>query len=253
MDFEARLRDVITEAENVQATKSPPTRGLVGSPDVNPGKYIAWRTHAQHVLHAIEAGEGIYTKSFLEATEHGSYSWAVDAGTELLVRVLNDARAGHLNQAVVPPEALTTLVSLCERFHDVARQLRKRHDNRATLDVNDEYDVQDLLHALLLLHFQDVRAEDPTPTHAGASSRIDFVLKSEKIVVEVKKTRQGLDARKLGEELIIDAKRYQAHPDCETLMCFVYDPEGRIANPRGVENDLNQETPLRVRVLIRPA
>ena len=32
------------------------------------------------------------------------------------------------------------------------------------LSVTDEYDVQDLFHAILLLHFDDVRAEEVTPS-----------------------------------------------------------------------------------------
>lgn len=82
---------------------------------------------------------------------------------------------------------------------------------------------------------------------------MDFLLKQEKFVIEVKKTRKGLGARELGEQLIIDIQKYKNHPDCKSLICFVYDPEGRIANPRGVENDLKKDTEgLKVRVLITP-
>lgn len=38
---------------------------------------------------------------------------------------------------------------ICLRFHVVARQLRSRHAGRATLDVGDEYDVQDLFPSTL--------------------------------------------------------------------------------------------------------
>lgn len=41
----------------------------------------------------------------------------------------------------------------------------------------------------------------------------------------------------VGEQLIIDMKRYQTHPDCKTLVCFVYDPNGHIKNPTALEND----------------
>ena len=145
------------------------------------------------------------------------------------------------------------LEHVCERFHLVSRQLRDRHDNRGTLDVDDEYDVQDLLHALLHLHFDDIRPEEWTPSYAGAGSRMDFLLKQEKIVVEVKKTRKGLAGKEIGDQLIIDIQRYQTHPDCKALICFVYDPEGRIANPRGLENDLKSDNDgLKVRVIIAP-
>lgn len=130
---------------------------------------------------------------------------------------------------------------LIERFHKIARQLRSRHDNRNTIEIEDEYDVQDLFHALLKIYFQDIRPEEYTPSYAGAASRVDFLLKEEKIIIEIKKTRKNLGAKEIGEQLIIDAQRYQSHPDCNHLICFVYDPEGRVANPRGIENDLTKE------------
>lgn len=145
------------------------------------------------------------------------------------------------------------LERLCSRFHLVARQLRSRHSNRDTLHVEDEYDVQDLLHALLTLEHDDIRPEEWTPGYAGGSSRMDFLLKLEQIVIEAKKTRSGLGARELGEQLIVDIQKYKQHPDCRTLVCFVYDPEKRIANPRGIENDLGGDKDgLTVRVIIAP-
>ena len=76
--------------------------------------------------------------------------------------------------------------------------------------------------------------------------------KNEKIVIEVKKTRQGLTDRELGDQLIIDVDRYKVHPDCEKLICFVYDPEGRIGNPTGVMNDLNTRHQGFAEVIIEP-
>ena len=135
---------------------------------------------------------------------------------------------------------LLQIERICNKFHHVARQLRSRHQDRDTLDVDDEYDVQDLFHALLRIYFDDVRAEEYTPSYAGSNSRVDFLLKQHGLAIELKKTRKGLDADELGEQLIIDIDRYQEHPDCDTLICFVYDPDGRIVNPRGVESDLSR-------------
>jgi hypothetical protein len=82
---------------------------------------------------------------------------------------------------------------------------------------------------------------------------MDFLLKRERIVIETKMAREGLDAKKLGEELIVDIARYATHPDCGTLVCFVYDPAGRIRNPAALEGDLSKtHGELVVRVLIRP-
>ena len=118
--------------------------------------------------------------------------------------------------------------------------------------MEDEYDVQDLLHALLTLEHDDIRPEVWTPSYA-ASSRMDFLLKFEQIVIEAKKTRSGFEARELGEQLIVDIQKYKQHPDCRTLVCFVYDPEGRNANPLAIENELSGDKDgLVVRVIIAP-
>ena len=142
---------------------------------------------------------------------------------------------------------------LLARFHRVARRLRARHSQRKTLEVEDEYDVQDLLHALLTIFFDDIRSEEWTPSYAGKSARMDFLLKAEQVVLETKMTRAGLGEKEIGDELIVDIVRYQAHPDCKTLICFVYDPLGRIGNPDGLERDLSRtEGSLVVKVLVAP-
>lgn len=149
--------------------------------------------------------------------------------------------------------SLSIIEKICARFHLVVRQLRERHDSRPTLDVDDEYDVQDLIHALLKLFFEDIRPEEWTPSYAGKSSRMDFLLKNHRTVIEIKKTRKGLGAKEVGTQLIDDIVRYRKHSDCKVLICFVYDPEGRITNPRGLENDLShQDKDIEVKILIRP-
>lgn len=151
------------------------------------------------------------------------------------------------------PDTFSALRLLAQRFHNIARQLRNRYSQRPTIEVEDEYDVQDLLHSLLLIYFDDIRPEEWTPSYAGKSSRMDFLIKAEQMVIETKKTRKGLDAKELGDQLIVDIQRYQAHPDCKTLFCFVYDPEARITNPVGIEADLSgTHNSLDVVVVIEP-
>ncbi|MCY1232947.1 REase [compost metagenome] len=109
------------------------------------------------------------------------------------------------------------------------------------------------MHALLRLYFDDIRPEEWVPSYAGALSRTDFLLPQIDTVIETKKTRSGLNAKTVGEQLIIDIARYKKHPQCRRLVCFVYDPEGRIANPSGIESDLNSGSHgIEVRVLILP-
>jgi REase_DpnII-MboI len=149
--------------------------------------------------------------------------------------------------------AMAIIEELGEHFHAVARRLEKRYDRRPGIVIEDEYDVQDVMGALLQSRFWDVRPEEWTPSYGGKSSRIDFLIKQEKVVVETKMTRDGLGDGKLGEQIIIDTARYSAHPECGALFCFVYDPGHRLKNPHAVETDLSgNKDGIEVRVQVRP-
>lgn len=132
------------------------------------------------------------------------------------------------------------LAAVLRRVPDLIRTLEK--DPSTSFSVQHEKAFQVVVEGLLRTLYDDVRPEDPAPTHAGASSRIDFVLPEPRIAVETKMTRESLTARRLGEELLIDRGRYPHHPDCDVIIALVYDPERRIPNPRGIEADLNDQT-----------
>jgi hypothetical protein len=150
-------------------------------------------------------------------------------------------------------DAVELLKVICLRFHLFATRLLSRHGGRQAFEVKDEYDVQDLMHGLLRLHFDDVRPEEWTPSYAGSSSRTDFLLKKEKVVIETKMTRKNLGQREVADELIIDKERYRSHADCKTLVCFVYDPERKCHNPVALEGDLSEEREdLRTVVVVAP-
>lgn len=137
------------------------------------------------------------------------------------------------------PAALHTVLDVLRRFPAVVRELNKRHNRRTPLvNIQDEYDVQDLLRGILSGLFDDVRDEEYTPSRASLTSRVDLLLKREQIVIEAKMTRANLGQRKVAEELAIDKELYRSHPDCRTLVCFVYDPGRHLSNPTALEDDL---------------
>jgi REase_DpnII-MboI len=47
------------------------------------------------------------------------------------------------------------------------------------------------------------------------------------------------DVRELVEQLIVDKAQYQRHPDCGTLVCFVFDPGRRLPNRAAIERGLS--------------
>lgn len=150
-------------------------------------------------------------------------------------------------------DVVSNLIHLCRRFPLVARCLEDRYNDRDTLAINDEHDVQDLLHALLHLDYDDVRPEEYSPSHAGSASRIDFLLKNDTIGVEVKIAGERHGRKAIKKELSEDKEHYRSHPDCEKLICFIYDPGLEISNPKGFENDISEVTDnLETSVVVAP-
>jgi len=145
---------------------------------------------------------------------------------------------------------LAEVIRLIERFHFATPSLKNRRREKTRFLLEDEYDVQDLLQAFLRLEFDDVRKEEPAPSYAGGSSRIDIVLKNEKISVEVKKTRKNLTDKEIGDQVINDIARYKGYPDTNAVVFFVYDPDFLIENPDGLKSDLEKLSTEKLKVVV---
>ena len=159
--------------------------------------------------------------------------------------------AQQSSQAV--SDSIERVKTLCCRFHSVARQLRLRGEYRATLTVEDEVDAQDLLHALLRTQFDNIEIDEWIPNYSNGASRTTLLLNDSRLAVIVKKTRSGLNAKDITEQLKVDAARYRYHGRCTTLLCFMYDPDGRIGNPQGLETSLTSVSDsFVVEVLVAP-
>lgn len=239
-----QLMDLIEKGKRLAASA-----GQYGS--IDNSKFDAWRAEILTILRHTKLDIPEYMEQ-ISTVRNNSQRYVIAVNTTLTT-IIDQVNKGILcTDQTVAVDSNAELQNIFNRFHKVARQLRTRHNSRTTLEINDEYDVQDLLHALLLLHFQDVRPEEWTPSYAGGSLRMDFLLKDEGIVIEVKKTRASMTAKTLGEELLIDREKYKVHPDCKKLYCFVYDPEGLLGNPVGIKRDLEKGTEDFIEVFIRP-
>lgn len=189
----------------------------------------------------------------IEVTDIARAALLSVAMTSAIERTLSSAHEERWQLDRSKRDTIALLHVLCRRFPLFARELAQRHGGRPGFAINDEYDVQDAIHALLRLHFDDVRPEEHVPSYGGSRSRLDFLLKRERTVIETKMTRNGLGQRKLVEELTIDKAHYRQHPDCEALVCFVYDPDGRVDNPAALETDLaGTEAGLTTTIVVAP-
>jgi hypothetical protein len=169
-------------------------------------------------------------------------------------KIRTSGSAGIVTFAGAHLDAVSVVLALGETMLPVQRSLRLRPQNRPPLEIRDEYDDQYLFRAMLVQFFEDVRDEVYVPSYAGKNSRIDFVLPQYKLAIELKHTREGLKDSELGEQLIIDRDRYQGreNPPATHLLCIVFDYEGRLRNPRALEEDLRRNvTTAKMAVTVR--
>ena len=143
------------------------------------------------------------------------------------------------------PAADVVLVErLCRRLPQAARILGSRpRSGKAPFEVADEYDVQDLLHALLRAYLKFTVQEDPIGKVAGAKSgRTDVSVQDLGVLIEVKYVRGPNDQRRIFDEFSQDLVLYAQWPYLDTLLLLVFnssdlrDPEAleRLTGPQEV-------------------
>ena len=143
------------------------------------------------------------------------------------------------NASTKPTEIEEVVQVLVKGLPRAMHPLTHRRKNAQVLLFSNEYDVQDLLHALLRPWVADIRPEEFTPSYAGSSTRMDFLLPAHRLVIELKFIRDRTHAKKVGAELIVDIEHYRKHPKCQILWCVVYDPNHYLTNAEGLCSDLS--------------
>ncbi|QPD03691.1 MAG: hypothetical protein Nkreftii_001465 [Candidatus Nitrospira kreftii] len=157
------------------------------------------------------------------------------------------------SETIPDQDPLQLIRKVCLHLHSVARQLRLRRDYRPTLEIDDDYDLQDLLCALLKMEFDEVATEEWTPPYTEGTPRTMLLVNRDQIAIVAKKTRSGLTAKELADQVTADSAYYRAQGRGSTLFCFMYDPEGRIGSPKRLETTLTSVSEhCRVEVLVAP-
>ena len=133
------------------------------------------------------------------------------------------------------PSADTELIlEICRRIQYSAKILSNRsRKGKNPFLIGDEYDVQDLLQAVLKAFLKYPVQEDPLPKVAGVkSSRADISIEDLGILIEVKYVRESGDQKRIFEEYSEDLELYSKWPHLKTIIFLIYnasvlrDPEG---------------------------
>ena len=127
-------------------------------------------------------------------------------------------------QAATPEPDVRMVEQLCKRLPQAARILSVRsRKGKKSYEISDEYDVQDLLHALLRAYLKYSVQEDPLPKVAGAkSSRADISVEELGVLIEVKYVHGPEDQKRLFEEYSQDLVLYAQWPHLRTLVYLIY-------------------------------
>lgn len=233
------LQELIDEGINIKATCSRTDIITLVCGDV----YAAWLAYCERFLRQ-KYPDDPQTLEFADIARHAN-------GNEVarLDRLIGILKAFSDIPAAPSSDNIDTILEkICTNFHRCARAILNRHSNRPTLEITDEYDVQDLLQGILRLFVDDVRPEDYVPSYAGGNSRTDFYLPQYETYIETKMTRDGLKDKEVGEQLSIDIARYG--DKCKTLICFIYDKGSLLTNPYGLISDLESLGADRVHVKV---
>lgn len=208
---------------------------------------------ADHWRKARKRIENALSEAGLEYYRGGR---VIPNGAELPTPPISWPTESSKRDSVAPPSGVEELLSrLVVGLPRAMHPLEYRRKLAKTLSFESEYDVQDLLHAMMRPWIADIRAEEFVPSYAGSNTRMDFLLPAHKIVVETKFIRDMRHARNVGDELIIDISHYSKHPECEKLWCVVYDPKRLVKNVAGLVSDLsgahgNGPKPISVKVVV---
>jgi hypothetical protein len=177
---------------------------------------------------------------------HGPWQYALDSSFLIPLREQKQLLLMAMGRAGLATEvfkAFDQLSVLSRRLAPALAILEREKRGRQGFPLHDEYDLQRVLHALLVLQFDDVRPEEATPSKGGGSYRIDFVLSREKVAVEAKMTRSSLTDRQVRDQLVSDIFGYKQHAGVSAFFAVVYDPGRQIDNPQGFERDFEDHDP----------
>lgn len=172
---------------------------------------------------------------------------------------------GSVTEPMESTDNLSKIENIFNRFIHVAKKLEDRHNQRNTLKIEDEYDVQDLFHSILKLYFDNIEDECTSIKRDSTANRIDFFLPDESIAIEIKfgtrwkdkarTTRKSMKTIRhdIKQEIINDKEAYSNQSLYQKILFFVYDPDNQINEKVKFESGLNNVVNgIEFKVYVRP-
>lgn len=193
-------------------------------------KYLKQEGFSEEIQQEMQIKMWYVTNEFSKEETRKSIMRAIKAVIECLEE--ND-RA--LDRKKVTDREIVLLEQILNNFYLYYRSMFQNPlHKKAALSMNDlkkirienEYDLQRMLYALLVPVFPMIRQEVESNNGYGGM-RADLYLQEQDVIIETKCTRGSMNEKKLTEELGADGFHYQAN----IIFFFVYDKNNIIKNP----------------------
>lgn len=124
------------------------------------------------------------------------------------------------------------IATMREKTPDKRASLQK--EALASIAIENEYDVQHLLYAVLRPLYPEIRKEVAEDSGVGMI-RSDLKIQPLSLIIETKCTRKSLSLKQLTEQIEADICHYQA----EHIWFYIYDKEKVIENVQNYEKHFN--------------
>lgn len=123
------------------------------------------------------------------------------------------------------------IIDILENFENAVKKITDKSMRygksssipRNLIKIEDEYDVQDLLYFSLKSVFPEIKYEDDTSTYGGSGKRLDFYLRGEGIIIEVKHIDKA-DDKKYTKQMKDDLQSYHVVNFLTEIIFFIFAP-----------------------------
>jgi len=215
---------------------------------------VAWAHTTIHLLETIYGETDKHTIDYLAIIKniptddvHIFTTDTINLSRAILLANINEIQTIIDNPEFQEPDKDIRIVNADEKilyvfskFHNAAKILERNRKGCSSFSINNEYDVQLLIYSLLSVQFEHIRIEEPTGSHAGSASKMDFVLDEEKTIIEIKYSFEGHIDKEIGNELLIDIAKYENVKKYSKFFCFIYDPNNNLRNASILKKDLEE-------------
>lgn len=151
----------------------------------------------------------------------------------------NDLLYDQLSDETLIRADLGLLKTICSRIRFSASALEDRRKGGTSYVVRDEYDVQDLLYAVIRASVKFAIQEQPIEKLANAASgRADLAINELGSLIEVKYARKAADQKKFAEEISHDLQLYSKWPHLEHLIVLIYNSQA-LKDPEAFDKDFS--------------